>query len=214
MKRPAGLIGTVLTLLCWAGWPHQPLQAAEVILVRHGDKDLQRGDANLSPTGFLRAIALGQLIPACFGRPAGISTFFLDPDTSKNARSYQTAVPLGVATGVNIRIITDSPDRSAQFGRALRQAIEGTDSLQVLFWEHRHMPILAKGLGWDAMPAIPYEDFDQLIVLHYDKPGSAPRVERLSQRNLFRSACFTRALQSGPIRLDVTALLDGGTSAP
>jgi hypothetical protein len=42
---------------------------AQVILLRHGDKDPGRGDYNLSPKGFERAIRLGRVIPACFGAP-------------------------------------------------------------------------------------------------------------------------------------------------
>ena len=120
-----------------------------------------------------------------------------------------------MATGVNIRIITDSPDRSLDFGRQLRQQIEGSGSLQVLFWEHRHMPLLASGLGWESMPPIHNADFDQFIVLHYDEPGAPPRVERLSQRALFRRACFTRSLQAAPLALDIKPLLEApGGSAP
>ena len=94
--------------------------ALEIILVRHADKDSQRGDYNLSPAGFRRAINLARLIPACFGTPSGITTYVLDPLTSKNARSYQSAVPLAVASGATIRIALTSADGSEQIGRQLR----------------------------------------------------------------------------------------------
>ena len=64
MKLPAWLLWSAATLAVSAACPGLEGRAAEVILVRHGDKDIQRGDFNLSPTGFLRAIALGRLIPA------------------------------------------------------------------------------------------------------------------------------------------------------
>jgi hypothetical protein len=95
--------GLVLT----GAWAHAT--PAQVILIRHGDKDSQRGDYNLSPRGFDRALRLGRMIPACFGTPNQIRTFELDPVSSKNSRSYQTAVPLAVATGVNIGIGIMSP---------------------------------------------------------------------------------------------------------
>jgi hypothetical protein len=82
-----------------------PATGLEVILMRHADKDVSRGDYNLSPAGFARAIALARLIPACLGAPTGITTFFLDPQTSKNARSYQSAVPLAVATGLEFQAL-------------------------------------------------------------------------------------------------------------
>ena len=68
-------------------------QPAEVILMRHGDKDRQRGDYNLSPRGFRRAINLGRLLPACFGPIERIGSYRLAVQSQKNARSYQTAVP-------------------------------------------------------------------------------------------------------------------------
>ena len=180
------------------------------MLLRHADKDILRGDYNLSPKGFLRAIALARLIPGCFGNPVSLSSFYVDPDTSKNARSYQSAVPLGVASGVNIRIVTQSPEQSFEFGTQLRQSIAGTRGLHVLFWEHRRMPDLARGLGWDAMPPIAEDDFDQLILLRYDKTSSKPRVQRLSQRELFSQACFTMALRASPVELNITPLLHSG----
>ncbi|MFZ0406946.1 MAG: hypothetical protein WAM11_02380 [Cyanobium sp.] len=213
MKPSAWLLCTTISLSCYAGLPIQVSHAGEVIILRHGDKDKVRGDFNLSPKGFLRAIALARLIPGCFGNPSGISTYYLDPDTSKNARSYQTAVPLGVYTGVNIRVITDSPERSFYYGRETREAIEGSNRLQVLFWEHRRMPLLAQGLGWKAMPQIPDDDFDQLILLHYSKPGKPPRVERFSQNTLFRSTCFAKALKSLPLDVNIAPLLDIGSNS-
>lgn len=181
-----------------------------MLLLRHADKDVLRGDYNLSPKGFLRAIALARLIPGCFGKPTSISSFYVNPDTSRNARSYQSAVPLAVASGVNIRIMMQSPEQSFNVGQQLRQSIAGTPGLHVLFWEHRRMPELARGLGWAAMPPIAEDDFDQLILLRYDNTSSKPRVQRLSQRQLFSQVCFTRALQSSPVELDITPLLQSG----
>ena len=174
----------------------------EVILVRHGDKDVQRGDYNLSPQGFQRAVALATLIPACFGRPTRITTFYLDPISSKNARSYQTAVPLAVATGVNIGIDEASRLNSFDQGQRLREAASSTKERVVLFWEHRRMPELARGLGWDAMPEIANDDFDQLILFRFAAAGAVPEVQRYSQRDLFQRRCYRQGsgvLPGGPI---------------
>ena len=158
----------------------------EVILVRHADKDVRRGDYNLSPLGFQRSIALASLIPACFGKPTRITTFYLDPVSSKNARSYQSAVPLAVATGINIRIDEASLTDSFAQGQRLRQALLAGAERVVLFWEHRRMPELARGLGWESMPEIANDDFDQLILFRFAAPGAAPEVKRYSQRELFQ----------------------------
>lgn len=167
-----------------------PARGMEVILLRHGDKDPKRGDYNLSPAGFARSIALARMIPACFGSPTAITTFYLDPDSSKNARSYQSAVPLGVATGVNIQIAEASLTDSYSVGRALRARADQRSERLVLFWEHRRMPELARGLGWPAMAAIAEDDFDQMLVFRYDAPEAPPRVSRYRQSDLFGRACF------------------------
>ena len=170
-----------------------PMRAHEVIVMRHGEKDPLRGDYNLSPAGFQRSLALARLIPACFGKTTGITTFDLDPDTNKNARSYQTAVPLGVATGVNIQIAQASRTDSFGVGQQLRQASLPPDSRFVLFWEHRRIPELARGLGWGAMPPIDDDDFDQMIVFRFEAPGAVPDVKRLRQSEQFRRPCFLQA---------------------
>ncbi|MCS5705696.1 hypothetical protein NZK27_05775 [Synechococcus sp. FGCU-3] len=197
MQPPPGRwISALLIAMLW-GLPVAQARPVEVILLRHGDKDNKRGDYNLSPAGFQRSIALARLIPACFGKPTVITTFYLDPDTSKNARSYQSAVPLGVATGVNIRMAPASLTNSLGVGEELRRrTVEGSGESServVLFWEHRRMPELARGLGWPAMPAIADDDFDQMFVFRFPTPGGEPEVQRLSQSALFRQACYRKA---------------------
>lgn len=185
---PVLLLLSLITLL-----PLAPALATEVILVRHGDKDPVRGDYNLSPAGFQRSLALARLIPACFGAPTAITTFYLDPDTNKNARSYQSAVPLGVVTGVNIHIAVASRNDSYGVGQELRRSAGSPLERVVLFWEHRRMPELARGLGWPAMPPIPDDDFDQLIVFRFKSPGAVPEVSQLRQSDLVHKACYLQA---------------------
>jgi phosphohistidine phosphatase SixA len=184
-----------------------PAAAMDVILMRHGDKDVQRGDYNLSPLGFQRAVALATLIPACFGKPERIITFVLDPTSSRNARSYQTAVPLAVATGVNIRIDEASRMDSFEQGQRLRQDASRANERVVVFWQHERMPALARGLGWDAMPAVASDDFDQLILFRLAAPGAVPQVQRYSQRELFQRPCYRQGagvLPGGPITPPIT----------
>ena len=189
------------------GSPLQAADGARVILIRHADKDIQRGDYNLSPIGFLRAIALGRLIPACYGKPAEISSFYLNPASGKNARSYQTAVPLAVATGVNIRIMESSQLNSYSIGQQIRERLVGTDALHVLFWEHRRMPELARGLGWSTMPPIADADFDQLIVFRYDRQARLQGVDQLRQAALLRRSCFSGAPSPWALEADLKPLL-------
>ena len=167
-------------------WCEQPVRSrpAQVLLMRHGHKAPSDRSYNLSPAGFQRALALASVLPACFGAPTQITTYALDAETSKNARSYQTAVPLGVASGVNIRIDRSSLQDSRRSGEQILRdpALQG--GLVVLFWEHRHLPLLAAGLGWDAMPPIADDDFDTLYRFTYAKDSSTPLVTRYSQAAL------------------------------
>jgi broad specificity phosphatase PhoE len=155
-----------------------------VLLLRHGHKGQGQTNFNLSPEGFERATALARVLPACFGAPSHIRTFFLDPDTSKNARSYQTAVPLAVATGVNIRIDLASRTHSRAVGEAILQDPQFEGGRLVIFWEHRRLPELAAGLGWPAMPAIADDDFDRLYRFTYPVDSGRPHVRLYNQRSL------------------------------
>jgi hypothetical protein len=165
------LIGFTVSMAGFVMVQQQALsQPAQVLLMRHGHKDPAAHHYKMST--------------ACCGTPTQISTFALDPDTSKNARSYQTAVPLAVATGVNILIDRSSIQDSRRSGeRLLKQSLLQGGSL-VLFWEHRHLPQLAAGLGWPAMPPIADHDFDTLYRFIYSQASSIPLVMRYSQAAL------------------------------
>lgn len=181
-----------LLILASAGLPPAAV-ALEVILMRHADKDLERGDYNLSPAGFVRAMHLARLIPACFGPPTGITTYLLDPRTSKNARSYQSAVPLAVATGVPISIALDAADQSEQIGRRIRSHQGDGSQRLVLFWEHRHIPQLARGLGVGGLAPIAADDFDQLYLIRYPHASGAPMLLRYRQSDLFHWPCYQQS---------------------
>ena len=170
----------------------------QVILLRHGDKDTDRGDYNLSPAGFERALRLGQMIPACLGTPSQIRSFEMNPVSSKNARSYQTAVPLAVATGVNIGIVVGSRENSARFGEEVLHSEAFDGARAVFFWEHRKLPELAKGLGWPGMQPIEANDYDKLYRLTYNPGSRQPNVEQFSQQELFQRPCSPLNAVSAP----------------
>jgi hypothetical protein len=155
-----------------------------VVLLRHGHKGPGGSNYNLSAQGFERANALASLLPHCFGRPSQIRSFYFDPISGKNARSYQTAVPLAVATGVDIAIDLASREDSFRSGRQILTDPSVAGGKVVLFWEHRRLPQLAAGLGWPAMAPIADDDFDQLVVLRYRPSLMQPEVRTYSQAQL------------------------------
>ena len=90
-----------------------------------------------------------------------------------------------------------------------------------MLWEHRHLPDLTKGLGWNTMAPIDADDYDQLLLLSYSAGSKTPKVERLSQQELFKRACNVLTLDQGAasagLQLEMAALnkavgLLGGTS--
>ena len=178
--------GLALALLGGSAATATPTQ---VILVRHGEKDRQRADNNLTPKGLERAIRLGHTIPACFGAPTKIRVFQLDPITNKHGRSYQTAVPLAVNTGVNIGIFMESKEKSRDIGELVRSSPEFDREKVVIFWQRHLLPELASGLGFPTMAPIDAEDYDPIFVLTYNGESREPKVKRLSQAELFRSPC-------------------------
>jgi acid phosphatase (class A) len=80
----------------------------------------------------------------------------------------------------------------------------------VFFWEHRHLPDLAKGLGWSTMAPIDADDYDQLLLLSYSAGSQTPKVERLSQQELFKRVCNGLTLDQGAasagLQLEMAAL--------
>ena len=168
----------------------------EVVLLRHGHKDRQRGDFNLSPIGLVRMEALARVIPACLGAIDRIIVYPFDRVSGKNSRSYQSAVPLAVATGLPITIAESAPEHSEQVGRALLTDPALTGARVVLIWEHRRLPDLARGLGWTTMPPIADDDFDHLDRLLYGGSSTSPTVVRESQTVLLASACARKAAAS------------------
>lgn len=166
----------------------------EVLLLRHGHKDTVRADSNLSPQGLQRMLALARAIPACFEPPTRLRVYPFDRLTGKNARSYQSAVPLAVATGLTISVAEGADTQSEQIGRLLLNDPDLDGGRVVMIWEHRHLPDLARGLGWTSMPAIADDDFDRLDALRYSPGSATPSVVRFSQSQLLSTACAQAAL--------------------
>ena len=161
----------------------------QVILLRHGDNQSARNAYNLSPQGYERSILLGRLIPACFGVPTHIGVFGFNSAVAKNSASYQTAVPLAVATGVNIDIINGSGEHSRAVGQQVLHTKPYDGARAVFIWDNRKLPQLAKGLGWGAMTPIATNDYDKLVLISWSSSTSSPQVKLLSQTELIKQNC-------------------------
>jgi hypothetical protein len=173
-----------------------------VVLVRHGHKDAPvegRNNFNLSETGLLQALRLSHLLPACIvpRQRLHLASYGFDLSTGKNARSYQTLVPLAVASGVDIRLFQEADQSSEQIGRQLLADPELSGGVLVVAWEHRRLPLLARGLGWTQMPRIDDDDFDRIWLLRYRPSVPTPEVSLLSQASLLQQDCFRTAPAGG-----------------
>ena len=182
----AALASFLMLCMC----QHASAVPAQVLLLRHAEKNDTRGDYNLDAAGLQRALRLAAMIPRCFWNPTQIRTFEITFATSKNARSYQTAVPLGVYTGVNVYQVTNSTLGSRSFGEQVLVLPQYDGASCVFVWEHRALPELAEGMGWADMPPIQDDNFDELYLMTYSAAGgTTPAVSRFNQTQLFDSSC-------------------------
>lgn len=178
-------------------------QPALVVMFRHRNKDAPAAanatpNYNLSFKGLELALQLARLVPACLqqGRPLRLVSYGFDPESGKNARSYQTLMPLAVASKANIHLYPNAPSDSTSIGRQLRSDPGLTGSVLVIAWEHQHLPLLASGLGWAHMPVVDDDDFDSIWLLHYGREQKAPAVVVRSQLMLQTKRCVTALNQS------------------
>jgi hypothetical protein len=66
-------------------------------------------------------------------------------------------------------------------------------------WEHRRLPLLARGLGWRTMPAVDDAEFDSLWLLRHRADDPLPAVKVDSQSRLL-AACGSGAAPDRPSR--------------
>lgn len=215
--RLAGLAGLAASALLPAAARAVP---ELVVLVRHGHKDVpvDGGDNyNLSETGLLQALRLSHLLPACLvpRQRLHLASYGFDRTTGKNARSYQTLIPLAVATGVNIQLFQEADHRSEQIGRQLLADPQLNGGVLVVAWEHRRLPLLARGLGWTQMPRIDDDDFDRVWLLRYRPSVPTPDVTLLSQASLLQQDCYRTVTAEGhPLQRLAEQLLESLHQGP
>jgi len=168
-----------------------------IILIRHADKNIPLdGSDNLNKRGLNRAINLARVIPKCFGKPSKIFSHPFSTITSKHARSYQTAIPLGIATQVRIEFL-DLSDADSNIvrngfdtGKRLRSLPRTKNQLLVVVWEHESIPELARGIGVPRVKPIADDNFNNLYLFQFKSNESTPQLKILSQDQLFADGCL------------------------
>ena len=120
-----------------------------------------------------------------------------------------------MATGVNIQLFQEADHRSEQIGRRLLADPQVEGGVLVVAWEHRRLPLLARGLGWTKMPRIEDDDFDSVWLLRYRPSITTPEVSLLSQASLLQQDCFRTAASGGhPLQRLAEQLLESLRQAP
>ena len=147
---------------------------AEIIFLRHGEKDAEGPDLNAR--GYERARALVVLFETdarvlSHGKPAAI--FSARPSKSGGSvRSIETMDPTSKALGIPVDSRFTKDDLAA-----LVQAVLSDPSLNgktvVVCWEHKKIPGIVRAFGWRNAPER-WDDavFDRLWILDFeaDKP--------------------------------------------
>ena len=120
-----------------------PPRPALVVLIRHGHKDAPGGsdhsgtaNYNLSSIGLAQAQRLAAVVPTCLqeSRPLHLISHGFHPDSGKNARSYQTLVPLAISSGVNIRMLPEAEADSRGSGNRLLADPQYGGGVMVIAW--------------------------------------------------------------------------------
>ncbi|MBI1353100.1 MAG: hypothetical protein GC160_02055 [Acidobacteria bacterium] len=142
-----------LTLFgCAAPPPAPPAEApAQILLVRHAEKDGEDGDVPLSEQGHARARELARTLA-----DAGVSAIY----TSQFERNVDTAKPL--AETLNIQPTVIPADDIQVLVDKLKASPAGSTTLVV---SHQNkLPQLVAGLGAET-PALTPTEYDRLVVV-------------------------------------------------
>ena len=162
----------------------------KVILIRHAEKHIGSTSLNsLSVAGLKRSINIAYMIHGCFGKPTLIWVYPFNTQTGSHARSYQTSIPLAVASRLNPVFLPNFKGSANDAGKMIRELSRSEHPLVVVIWDHTSMPALAKGLGWNAMKPITENNFDNLYEFNYLLSEINPIVKVKSQSKLFTKQC-------------------------
>ena len=129
---------------------------AQVILIRHGEKNEPEEGIHLSEKGFARARAL----VSYFGsnpevlRKGPIRAFFamMPKDASGSVRAIETLKPSSSALGIPIQSGFKRGEYPAMVARILSDPSFNGGTV-VICWEHKVIPSIAKALGSEQAPS-------------------------------------------------------------
>ena len=159
-----------------------------VLLLRHANKNNPGTSYNLNGPGLQRALSIGTMIPGCYGTPSDIFVYPFNLKHDSGSRSYQTAVPLGVNTQVDITYAEGGETDPVSFGKNIRKLSADKSPLSIIIWRHTQIPSIAEGLGYKGLEELDEDDFDTFYAFKY-LGSDDPEFETLSEDNFFGMSC-------------------------
>jgi hypothetical protein len=169
MKKNIYVIFVFLIVICTAlslcGKPHTKLKHSElkVIFIRHGEKP-ENGN-NLSCKGLNRSLQLPAIVESKFGIPDFLYVPSLKmAKKNKQARMYETVVPMAVKYNLDINSEFDENDSTGIANDILVK--KGT---VLVVWEHKAINSILHSLGIYSSSKWKDDDFNTILIVTYVK---------------------------------------------
>ena len=183
MKVFSKLMMTIATVLFTSQVFAAP---ARILIIRHGEKPVDKTDIHLSPRGFQRAQALTGLFTQqpqllTYGRPAAIFAFNNFGDGSE--RGIETSTPLATTLGLPLNT-NFRPDETQQIASFIFQTATLTGKMVMIVWRHSNIQDLATALRVQNAPAWDKNVFDRIWEINYSPQGQVVSFKDLPQHLL------------------------------
>jgi hypothetical protein len=161
---------------------------AQVVLLRHGEKDLT-GD-NLSKRGFERASAL---VPYFTKNPAPVLidqavAIYAQPASKNHSskRPVQTITPLAIELGLPV-LVGYTRERYDKMCAEILQKPEYDNKLVFICWSHDNLSAIATCLGVQGLSDWPGSQYDRVGIISYSLDGTVS-FQDLPQKLLFNDS--------------------------
>ena len=163
---------------------------AQIVVIRHGEKNLKVEEYGLNALGRTRAAALGVLLSqspelVVFGAPAALFAVHADPVKYDTVRTTETLLELSKLTKLDIQTPFILRDTEA-LGAEILKNPKYDNKYLVVCWEHHFIPELLEALGVkEKVKVVKSHVFDRMWILQYNPDGTLKSFKNAPQRLLF-----------------------------
>lgn len=121
-----------------------------IYVIRHAEKPVDRGKAQLSVRGRERAAALGRNAQELFGH---LDYLFAAKTSTRSARPVETVSPLALHFGLEIDSSYRDKDHDKLARDLLDSKLRSYGTALLICWDHENIPALARALEARQAPA-------------------------------------------------------------